>query len=81
MLAFALTYQNKMFGELSHLKGEGEEFWEAFRGPCILQVALRHEGERSLALMTKFTYKGNMDEYLLEMENHYTHVGMSGVVW
>jgi len=79
--AFAFTYQNKRTGELGHLKIEGYEFWEAFRGQCILQFALTHEGERSLALMTKVTYKSDIDRYLLEMENHNTHVGMSGVAW
>jgi len=29
----------------------------------------------------KVTYKGNIDRYLLEMENQNTHVGMSGVAW
>jgi len=79
--AFAFTYRNKMSGELGHLNIEGYEFWEAFRGQCILRLALTPEGERSLALMTKVTYKGNIDCYLLEMENHNTHVGMSGVTW
>jgi len=51
--AFAFTYRTKMTGELGHLKIEGYEFWEAFRGQCILQFALMHEGGRSLALMTK----------------------------
>jgi len=50
-----------MTGALGHLKIEGYEFWEAFRGPCILRFALTHEGERSLALMTKVTYKGNIE--------------------
>jgi len=54
--AFAFTYRNKMTGELGHLKIEGYEFWEAFRGQCILRFALTHEGQRSLALMTKVTY-------------------------
>ena len=31
--------------------------------------------------MTKVTYKGNIDRYLLEMETHNTHVEMSGVEW
>jgi len=31
--------------------------------------------------MTKVTYKGNIDRYLLEMENHNTPLGMSGVAW
>ena len=31
--------------------------------------------------MTKVTYKGNIDCYLREMENHNTHVGISGVAW
>jgi len=79
--AFAFTYQNKMTGELGHLKIEGYNFWEAFRGQCILRFALTHEGERSLALKTKVIYKGNIDRYLLEMENHNTHVGMSEVAW
>jgi len=79
--AFAFTYRNKMTGELGHLKIEGYEFWEAFRGQCILRFALTYEGERSLALMTKVTYKGNIERYLLEMENQNTHVGMSGVTW
>jgi len=83
MSAFAFTYRNKMTGELGHLKIEGYEFWETFRGQCILRFALTHEGERSLALMTKVSYKGNIDRYLLEMENPNTHasVGMSGVAW
>ena len=55
--AFAFTYRNKMTGELGHLKIESYEFWEAFRGQCILRFALTHEGERSLALMTKVIYK------------------------
>jgi len=79
--AFAFTYRNKMTGELGHLKIEGYEFWEAFRGQCILQFTLTHEGETSLALMTKVTYKGNIDHYLLEIENHNTDMGMSGVTW
>jgi len=79
--AFAFTYRNKMTGELGHLKIEGYEFWVAFKGKCILRFALTREGERSLALMTKGTYKGNIDRYLLEMENHNSHVGMSGVAW
>jgi len=72
--SFAFTYPNKMTGELGHLKIEGYEFWEAFRGQCILRFALTHDGGRSLALMTKVTYKGNIDRYLLEMEDHNTHV-------
>ena len=81
MSAFAFTYRNKMTGELGHLKMEGYEFWEACRGQCILRFALTHEGERSLALMAKVTYKANIDQYLLELENHHTHVGLSGVAW
>jgi len=81
VLAFAFTYRNKMTGELGHLKIEGYEIWQTFRGQCILRFALTQERERSLALMTKVTYKGNMDRYLLESENHNTHVGMSGVAW
>jgi len=30
--AFAFTYWNKITGELGHLKIEGYEFWEIFRG-------------------------------------------------
>ena len=80
-LGIRITYQNKITGELGHLRIEGYKFREAFRGQCILRFALTHEGERSLALMTKVTYKGNIDRYLVEMENHNTHVGMSGVAW
>jgi len=78
---FAFTYRNKMTGELGNLKIEDYEFWEVFRAQCILRFALTHEGKRSLALMTKVTYKGNIDRYLLELENHNTHVGMSRVAW
>jgi len=31
--------------------------------------------------MTKVIYKGNIDPYLVKMENHNHHVGMSGVTW
>jgi len=79
--AFAFTYCNKMTGELGHRKIEGYEFWEAVRGECILRFSLTHEGERSVALMTKVTYKENIDRHLLKMENQNTHVGMSRVVW
>jgi len=77
--AFAFTYRNKMTGELGHPKNEGYEFWQASRGQCILTFPLTHEGERSLALMTKVTYKDNIDLFLLEMENHNSDVGRSGV--
>src|SRR6201996_9746488 len=77
--AFALTYQKKMTGELGYLKVEGYEYWETFRNECISQFALTHEGERALAAMEKVRYKGDIDRYLLEMENHNTHVGLSGV--
>jgi len=81
VLAFAITYRNKMTGELRHQGIDGYEFWEAFRGQCILRFALTHEGEKSSGLITGVTYEGNIDRYLLEMEDHNTHVGMSGVAW
>ena len=77
--AFALTYRKKMTGELGHLKVEGYEYWETFRNEYISRFALIHEGERVLAAMEKVRYKGDIDQYLLEMENHNTHVGLSGV--
>ena len=77
--AFALTYRKKMTGELGHLIVEGYEYWETFRNECINRFALTHEGERALAAMEKVRYKGDIDRYLLEMENHNTHVGLSGV--
>jgi len=43
--ALIFTYRNKMTGELGHVKMEGYEFWEAFRGQGILRLALMHEGE------------------------------------
>jgi len=79
--AFAFTHPNKMAGELGHLNIKCYEFWEAFTAQCILRFAPTYEGETSLALMTKVTYKGNIDCYPLEMENHKTHVGMNGVGW
>jgi len=70
-----------MTGELGHPKIEGYKFWQALREQCILQFALMHERERSRALMTKVTYQSRIDCYLLQMENHNTPVGMSGVTW
>ena len=77
--AFALTYRKKMTGESGHQKVEGYKYWETFRNKCISRFALTHEGERALAAMEKIRYKGDIDRYLLEMENHNTHVGLSGV--
>ena len=34
--AFALTYRNKMTGELGHLKIEGYEYWEMFQCNALL---------------------------------------------
>ena len=81
MSAFAFTYRNRMTPQLGHLKIEDYELCVAFRGQCILRFALTHQGERSLALMTKVTYKGNIDRYLLDGENHNTHLGIGGVAW
>ena len=55
-MAFAFTYRKRITRELGHLKIEGYEIWEASREQCILRFALTHEGERSLALITKVIY-------------------------
>src|SRR6195952_74454 len=77
--AFALTYRKKMTGELGYLKVEGYEYWESFRVQCMTRFALTHEGERALAAMEKVRYKNDIGRFLLEMENHNTYVGLSGV--
>ena len=79
VLAFALTYRKKMTDELGHLTVEEYGYWETFPNEFIIWFAPTHEGERSLAAMEEVLYIDNIDQYLLEMENHNPHVGLSGV--
>ena len=71
-LAIAHTYRRKMTGELGRLKIEGYEYQEMFHMPCTTQFVLTHEGERTLGVMEKIMYSGNIDRVVLEFENHNT---------
>ena len=78
---FALSYRKQMTGELGFTRQEGYELWDIFAEQTIRRFGPTHEGEKALREMSKVRYKGDINKYLLEMENLNIHVNMTGISW
>ena len=78
---FALTYQKKMTGEVGCIKEESYPFWHTFAKQAILRFGPTHEAEKALRKMSTVRYQGDIERFVLEMENLNIHAKMTGVSW
>ena len=75
-----MTYRNQMTGELGYTKQEGYELWDIFTDQMVRRFGPTHEEEKALRQMMKVRYKGDIDQFLLEMDNWNVKVKVTGVV-
>ena len=78
---FALTYRQKMVGELGFVKEESYRFWHTFAEQAILYFRPTHEAEKALCKMSAVRYPGDITKFVLEMENLNIHAKITGVAW
>ena len=78
--AFAMTYRNQMTGELGYTRQEGYELWDIFAKQMVRRFGPTHEEEKALRQMMKVRYKGDIDQFLLEIDNWNVKVNVTGDV-
>ena len=78
---FALAYRKQMTGELGFQKQEGYEYWHIFKAQVILRFTVSHEAERALRRMELIKYQGDIEKYLLELENLNIQAQVTGIAW
>ena len=77
--AFPMTYRNQMTGERGFLRQEGNELWALFAEQVVRRFGPTHEEVKALREMIKVRYKGDMDQFLLEIENWNVKARVIGV--
>jgi len=78
---FALAYRKQMTGELGFQKQEGYEYWHIFKAKVILRFTVSHEAERVLRRMELIKYQGDIEKYLLKLENLNIQEQVTGIAW
>ena len=67
--SFAMTYRNQMTGELGFTRQEAYELWAIFAEQVVRRFGPTYEEVKALREMMKVRYKGDIDQFLLEIKN------------
>ena len=78
---FALADRKQMTGQLGFQNQEGYEYWHIFKAQVILRFTVSHEVERALRRMELVKYEGDIEKYLLELENLNIQAQVTGIAW
>ena len=68
-----------MSGELGYTRQQGYELWDIFTEQMVRSFRLTHEEEKALRQRMQVRYKGNIDQFLLEIDNWHIKVKVTGV--
>ena len=78
---FALAYRQQMTSEFGFQKQEGYEYWHIFKAQVILRFTVSHKAERALRRMELVKYLGDLEKYLLDLENLNIQAQVTGIAW
>ena len=78
---FAITYRKKMTGEFGLPRSDGHDLWENFKNQIQGKFSILHRAQSALRDMEKVRYEGDIEKYLLTLENLNIDEEMSGVAW
>ena len=78
---FAITYRKKMTGEFGFPKHDGYDLWINFKAQLHDKFSIMHRAQRALRNMEKVRYEGDIEKYLLTLENLNIDAEMTGVAW
>ena len=66
---FAITYRKKMTVEFGFPRSDGYDLWENFKTQIQETFSILHRAQRALMDMEKVRYEGDIEKYLLTLEN------------
>ena len=78
---FAITYRKKVTGEFGFPRSDGYALWENFNNQIHEKFSVFHRAQRALRDMEKVRYEGDIEKYLLSLENLNIDAEISGVAW
>ena len=78
---FAITYRKKMTGEFGFPKHDGYDLSINFKAQLHDKFSIMHRAQRALRDMEKVQYEGDIEKYLLTLENLNIDAEMTGVAW
>ena len=79
--SFAMTYRNQMTGELGFTRQEGYELWAIFAEQVVRHFGPTREEVKALREMMKVRYNGDINQFLLEIENWNVKARVTGVAF
>ena len=74
-----MTYRNQMTEELGYTRQEGYELWDIFAEQMVRRFGPTHE-EEAVRQMIEVRYKGDIGQFMLEIDNWNVKVKVTGVV-
>ena len=78
---FAMAYRNQMTGELGYTRQDGYDRWEIFREQVIRRFGPTHEEVKALRELYQIRYKGDIDEFLQQIENKNNRAKVTGIAF
>ena len=78
---FAMAYRNQMTGELGYTKQVGYDQWEIFKEQVIRQFGPTHEDVKALQELYQIRYKGDIDEFLQQIESKNNRAKVTGIAF
>ena len=76
---FAMAYRNQMTGELGYTKQDGYDRWEIFKEQVIRRFGPTHEDVKALRELYQLKYKGDIDEFLQQIESKNNGAKVTGI--
>ena len=76
---FAMAYRNQMTGELGYTKQDGYDRWEIFKEQVIRRFGPTHEDVKALRELYQLKYKGDIDEFLQQIESKNNRAKVTGI--
>ena len=79
--SFAMTYRNQMTGELGFTRQEGYQLCAIFAEQVVRRFGPTHEEVKVLQERMKVRYKGDIDQFLLEIEKWNFKARVTGIAF
>ena len=70
-----------MTGEFGFPRSDGYDLWQNFKNQIQEKFSILHRAQKALRDMEKIRYEGDIEKYLLTLENLNIKAEMSGVEW
>ena len=76
--SFAMAYRNQITGALEYTKQDGYDQWDIFKEQVIRRFGQTHEDVKALREVYQIRYKGDIDEFLQQIESKNNRAKLQG---